>query len=88
MHPAVRYVVLWVAICTATAAVLLVMSEGEPVCGGPLILETDDSDPPQCDAPIEGLASRMPFVAFGAAALTWMVAATTEGVRRVRGAGG
>ena len=33
------------------------VSEGEPVCEGPLILDVDDSDPPQCDGPIAGLPS-------------------------------
>ena len=88
MHPAARYVVLWVAICTAAAAILLVTSDGEPVCGGPLILDVDDSDPPQCDAPIEGLAAQMPFIAFGAAAATWCVASATELARRMRRSGG
>lgn len=30
-------------------------SEGEPVCEGFLITETDDSMPPQCPSPFEGL---------------------------------
>lgn len=51
----VRIVVLWMLVVIAASAVLLSVSEGEPVCEGPLILDVDDSDPPQCDDPVDGL---------------------------------
>lgn len=30
-------------------------SEGEPVCTGPLITQVEESDPPKCPSPIEGV---------------------------------
>ena len=44
-----------VFVFAVVAGALLLLSEGEPVCEGPLILDVDDSDPPQCDSPLDGL---------------------------------
>ena len=55
MHPAVRYFVVWLAICAAATIVLVVATDGEPVCEGPLIYNWDDSDPPQCNGVFQGL---------------------------------
>jgi hypothetical protein len=56
--------VLW----SAALTVAWFTSQGEPVCEGPLILEVDDSDPPQCPDVVEGLLevgpSLLAFVVF------------------------
>ena len=75
MHPAVRYVVLWLAICALVTVVLVLTSDGEPVCDGPLVYDTDDSDPPQCNSLLDGLRRMMPVIAVGAFGLTWLAAA-------------
>ncbi len=84
MHPAVRYVSIWLAICLVLSAGLLLTTDGEPVCDGPLIYDTDDSFPPQCNTAAEGLVRMMPFVTFGGAGLTWLAGATAWLIRRLR----
>lgn len=61
-----------------------ITSEGEPVCEGPLILGVDDSDPPQCSGPIEGLPSLMPLIVAVGAALALAVIAASGTVQRLR----
>lgn len=45
----------WTVLILAIAALGLLMSEGEPVCEGPFILNVYDSLPPQCPSPVEFL---------------------------------
>lgn len=47
--------VIWSLVWVVLLAVAYFMSEGEPVCKGPLILSVDDSDPPQCPDPSAAL---------------------------------
>ncbi|WP_395153084.1 hypothetical protein [Ilumatobacter sp.] len=47
--------VVWSLIWLVLLAVAYLLSHGEPVCEGPLILATDDSFPPQCDDPSAAL---------------------------------
>jgi hypothetical protein len=72
-----RALQIWVVVCVVLVATLLLWSEGEPVCEGPLILDVDDSDPPQCDRPIVGLIDQAPFIllftAFAAAAVEFVL---------------
>jgi hypothetical protein len=52
----------WTATWAALVLVLVLVSDGEPICEGPLILGADDSDPPQCDGPLTGLATVGPIL--------------------------
>jgi hypothetical protein len=45
----------WTMLIVAVAVLGLLMSEGEPVCEGPFILQVADSSPPQCPSPVEFL---------------------------------
>ncbi|WP_420452915.1 hypothetical protein [Ilumatobacter sp.] len=47
--------IVWSLIWLVLLVVAYLMSEGEPICEGPLILSVDDSSPPQCDAPSAAL---------------------------------
>ena len=50
-----RFLVVWVGVVLVGTGLLFLTSEGEPVCEGPLIIDVDDSDPPQCNTLTEGL---------------------------------
>ena len=65
MNRYVRAWTIWAAIAVILLTVAYFASEGEPVCRGPLITGADDSDPPQCEGPVEGLLTIGPalFVA-------------------------
>jgi hypothetical protein len=52
----------WVVIWAALMLLALLLSTGEPVCEGPLILGVDDSLPPECESPIAGLLIVAPRV--------------------------
>ena len=47
--------IVWSLIWFALLVVAFLMSDGEPICEGPLILSVDDSFPPQCDSPSAAL---------------------------------
>lgn len=47
----------WTSAWGVLLVVLLLLSHGEPVCEGPLILAVDESFPPQCDDPTAALPS-------------------------------
>jgi hypothetical protein len=47
----------WTSAWGVLLIVLLLLSHGEPVCEGPLILAVDESFPPQCDDPTAALPS-------------------------------
>ena len=44
------------------------------MCEGPLILEVDDSDPPQCDNPIAGLPVVAVMLYLAGAAVSTLIA--------------
>lgn len=44
--------VVWSVVWAAVLLLAHLASHGEPVCTGPLILEVNESYPPQCDDPI------------------------------------
>lgn len=53
-----RFVTAWIWWTSAWGVLLIVallLSHGEPVCDGPLILAVDESFPPQCDDPVAAL---------------------------------
>lgn len=84
MHPALRYVFIWLTFCLVLNVVLALTTDGEPICEGPLIYDTDASDPPQCNAVLDGLRRWMPMIAFGSAVLTWLAGATAWLIGRLR----
>ncbi len=43
----------WSVFSLVLFGVGLVISEGEPICEGPLILGAGDSEPPSCEDPID-----------------------------------
>jgi hypothetical protein len=45
----------WTSAWGVLLIVALLLSHGEPVCEGPLILSVDESFPPQCDDPTAAL---------------------------------
>jgi hypothetical protein len=53
---------VWLVVCAVLVVTGLAVSRGEPVCEGPLILDVDDSDPPQCDDPISSLPTAAPLI--------------------------
>lgn len=70
-----RYLGIWFVVCLVAIVVLVITTEGEPVCEGPLIYDWDDSNPPQCNSLIDGLGRWLPLVAVASAVVTWLVAA-------------
>ena len=67
-----------------TLAVFWFTSEGEPVCEGPLILDVDDSFPPQCDPPIDSVISVGLQLLTAAAFVAVIGSLLLTGVRRFR----
>jgi hypothetical protein len=47
--------VVWSVLWAALLLFAYLASHGEPACTGPLILEVNESFPPQCDDPIAAL---------------------------------
>ena len=84
MHPALRYAFIWLALCLALSLGFVIASDPEPACQGPLIYDTDDSFPLQCNGLLDGLRRMMPIIAFGSAVLTWLAGATAWLIRRLR----
>lgn len=76
-----RVLQIWVVVCIALVATVLLMTDGEPVCEGVLIYDTDDSDPPQCNSVLDGLFRFAPFLLFAGVIIT----AAIEGLWRVAG---
>lgn len=79
-----RLLLIWTIVCIVLVALAFVFSEGEPVCEGPLILGGDDSDPPQCPDPIEGLAPTAPLILVAGLLLTGVIAGLGAGIGRLR----
>lgn len=50
----------WTALWAILMALGLGLSEGTPVCEGPLIRSINDSDPPTCGGPVAGLVAIAP----------------------------
>ena len=70
---------IWTVIWVLLLGVAFAASEGEPVCEGPLILQVDDSYPPNCPDPVNGLGIVAPrlygvglIIASVIAGLTWV----------------
>lgn len=59
----------WTALWAALMVLGLALSEGTPVCEGPLILAVYESDPPSCDGPVAGLVTVAPVTYLLGAAL-------------------
>ena len=51
----VRAIAVWIPVWVLLLTSAFFLSEGEPVCSGPLILAVRDSMPPGCDSPAHGL---------------------------------
>ncbi len=62
--------VTWLAITVGLLLAALLLSEGEPVCEGPLIRDLDASDPPQCNSLTSGLKMAIPEALILAGAAT------------------
>ena len=77
------WTVVWIPLMLAA----LLVSDGEPICEGPLTLGMDDSDPPQCDDPIVGLMTVAPRV-FVASGLVVVAVVAVLGIDRRFGVGG
>ena len=88
MHLARRSVAIWLTCCLVCSVALVLTTDGEPICDGPQIHDWDASDPPQCNTVMDGLRRMMPIIAFGSAALTWLVGAAAWLSRRLRSAPG
>lgn len=59
-------------------------SESEPVCEGVLILETDDSDPPQCPSLLDGLFEVGPILLAMCLFIGWVGFLVATGVAQRR----
>jgi hypothetical protein len=79
-----RLLLIWTIVCIVLVVLAFVFSEGEPVCEGPLILGADDSDPPQCADPIEGLAPTAPLILVAGLLVTGVIAGLGAGFDRLR----
>ena len=49
-----RLLRVWAVVFGVVTAALFLTTDGEPVCEGPLIIDIDDSSPPQCNTHVEG----------------------------------
>jgi len=72
----VRAWLIWTIVWAVLMIVMFVASEGEPVCTGPLIVDVDTSDPPQCNDPIEGFTAGGPLLFVVGIAVTSIVVAS------------
>ena len=81
-----RFLVVWVAVVLVGTGLLFLTSEGEPVCEGLLIVDVDDSDPPQCNTLTEGLREHggMWLLSSVILAALFRVAAVVVGIGRAR----
>ena len=55
VRDALRLLSVWAVVFGVVTMALFITTDGEPICEGPLIVDVDDSDPPQCNTPAEGL---------------------------------
>ena len=60
-----RLLGVWAVVFGFATAALFLMTDGEPVCEGPLIVDVDDSSPPQCNTHIEGFEQHFWVLVFG-----------------------
>ena len=91
MGDALRLLRVWIVVFTAAVAGLFLTSDGEPVCEGPLVVDVDTSDPPQCNTLIEGFEQQLPGLVLGtlviaaiARVVIVLVAIARNGGRRQR----
>lgn len=75
----------WTALWALLMAFGLAMSEGTPVCKGPLILGVNESDPPSCDGPAAGPVSLAPVTYLLGAALVVLVVGVVHAGSKARG---
>lgn len=55
MNPLGPGLIVWTVMFALILGWAFTATDGEPVCQGPLIVSVDDSDPPTCNTPVEGL---------------------------------
>ena len=65
VRDALRLLGVWAVVFGVLTAALFLMTNGEPVCEGPLIVDVDDSSPPQCNTHIEGFEQHFWVLVFG-----------------------
>ncbi|MEM9467518.1 MAG: hypothetical protein AAGA90_19240 [Actinomycetota bacterium] len=85
MRPA-RILQIWIVVSAAVVTVLLLWSDEEPVCEGPLILDVDTSSPPQCNDPLSGLFDQAPWILVAAAIITAVIVGLVAVGRRISSA--
>ncbi|MEO0491816.1 MAG: hypothetical protein AAF081_00220 [Actinomycetota bacterium] len=59
VRDALRLFVVWLVVFVVVTAALFLTTDGEPICEGPLIVDVDSSDPPQCNTPVEGFERQL-----------------------------
>jgi len=74
----------WVVVWAVLMLLALLLSTGEPVCEGPLILGVDDSLPPGCESPTAGLLTVAPRVLLAGAIIVGVVVGIHRLLRRRR----
>lgn len=47
--------IVWTILFVLILGWAYLATDAEPVCNGPLIIDVDDSNPPSCNTPTEGL---------------------------------
>ena len=57
-----RGLLVWVLIWIAIMSTAYATSDGSPICDGPLVFSVDESFPPACDDPVDGLVVAAPIV--------------------------
>ena len=65
VRDALRLLGVWAVVFGVLTAALFLMTNGEPVCEGPLIVDVEDSSPPQCNTHIEGFEQHFWVLVFG-----------------------
>lgn len=75
----------WTALWALLMALGLAMSEGTPVCKGPLILGVNESDPPSCEGPAAGLVTLAPVTYLLGAALVVLMVGVVHAGGKLRG---
>lgn len=63
----------WVVVWAVLMLLALLLSTGEPICEGPLILGVGDSLPPECESPTAGLLIVAPRVLLTGAIIVGVV---------------
>lgn len=75
----------WTALWALLIVLGLAMSEGTPVCKGPLILGVNESDPPSCEGPVAGLVTLAPVTYLLGAAFVVLVVGVVHAGGKLRG---